>query len=112
MFDLGDYVGKVEFFGNHSNEREWNLWHRLNEEQQRWLSRPYAISQEDTVIVMEKLQPISEDSAELSKLISLIYDQELWMQELWMDDLLYDLLWYNWGYRKGSLTPVVLDYGY
>ena len=107
VFDLGDYVGKVEFFGNGSNEREWNLWNHLPEEQQRWLARSYAVSQEDTALIMEKLHTVEEDTNEFRDLVFQIKNQELWM-----DGLIYDTAWYNWGYREGSLTPVVLDYGY
>ncbi len=112
VFDVGDFVAKLELFGTESSEHEWRTWHHLRPERRLWLARPYALSKDGTVVVMEKLAPYGTVSeyGTASEVFRMLVSQIL-EQEPWMVDFVVDPSWYNWGYRTDSETPVVLDYG-
>ena len=93
VFDMGAFVAKFELVGSESNAAEW----------EGWFARPYVLSEDGTVEIMEKL--VTHDDT-IKILVSQILEQEPWMI-----DFVDDPAWYNWGYRIGSETPVVLDYG-
>jgi hypothetical protein len=110
VFDLGAFVAKFEFVRSEANAAEWDSWHKyLSTEHRLWFARPYALSEDGTVVVMEKLILPGDTQSEV-KLVKVLVS-EILKQEPWMIEVVDDPAWYNWGYRIGSETPVVLDYG-
>lgn len=108
VFVLDDnFVAKLAFQQVDSNFQEWEIWHRLGPERRRWLAKPYAISMEESVIIMERLEPLNRDTPGAKEGIVAVLEQEPWLKST-----VLDLSWYNWGYRPGSDVPIVLDYGY
>ncbi|KKK80327.1 hypothetical protein LCGC14_2824600 [marine sediment metagenome] len=108
VFDMGAFVAKFDFGGAGANIAEWNAWHEMSFEQRLWFARPYVRSEDSRsrIVVMEKLIENPFEDPDFEPLVSQIFQQEPWMVEF-----IYDSRWYNWGYRPGSETPVVLDYG-
>ncbi len=105
VFDMGAFVTKFEVGGGDVNVAEWDAWYLMSPEQRRWFTRPYARSEDGTVVIMEKVIENHSKWA-FGRLVSQILEQEPWMH-----NFIDDPSWYNWGYRPGSETPVILDYG-
>lgn len=110
VFDWHPYVLKLEVLGSGANRLEWDKYRDIPLDKRRWVARPFYLSNDDMVLISEKLNAFSERSdpgfrrltSEVSKVLR---------QEPWLDQVASDPSWYNWGYRGGIKTPVLLDYG-
>lgn len=95
------------------NAAERDSYHAQPRKNRVWLTRPYALSMDQTVIIMERLEPTEGNTPELRNRIDQILKQEEWMEDIFGEAR--DKSWYNWGYRRGDErkppTPVLLDYG-